>query len=242
MGDRMETAMSKVTDFLLDLVFPNRCPFCLKMISWDQLCCEECGSNLEKADFCPVCGMQHCVCGTALPRYDGCAVAAPYIGSVRKGVLQFKYHYGFNFAKLYAPRLARLVKEYGFADGSSVITAVPMTYARRNTTGYNQAEYIAKRLSSLLGIPCDFRLLKKLGKAVQHELGASQRKSAASASFSVERYHRDISGRTVILCDDIITTGSTLSGCAGILKSIGAKRVYCAVLCGTVLENKGESL
>lgn len=228
--------MSRIADFVCDLVFPNRCPFCDRFIPWNFLCCPECREKLETADFCPTCGMAACVCGAAEFSYDSCAVARPYTGLVREGILRLKYNRGFNAAKLICAELSEKLKSLDIPQSADLITAVPMTKSRRRSTGYNQAEYIAKLLSKSLGLPLDFKLIGKNKTAsAQHKLSAEERREAARSAYFAPKSHADISGKTVILCDDIITTGSTLSECAAVLKAEGASRVCCAVLSGTLL-------
>lgn len=233
--------MSKVFDWLIDLVYPNRCPFCGEFIAWNERSCKTCENGLETADFCPKCGHMKCACNKAELLYDGCAAAYPYSGAVRDGILRLKYKSGFDTARFIVPTLAKDLHEHGFAGSADVITAVPMTKKRLRETGYNQAEYIAKLLSRRLGLPCDFRLIVKSTSAqTQHRLSADERQIAAKEAYFAK--NRRIDGKTVILCDDIITTGSTLSACAAVLKSMGADRVYCAVLAETPFdENTGNA-
>ena len=226
--------MSKLTDFIADIVFPNRCPFCGDFIPYDRLCCDNCAVSIERAEFCPKCGQHVCKCASQSFSYDGCVTVIPYVGLGREGILQLKYHNGFNAAKLLVPEVIKRLDCLGYAD---IITAVPMTRSRRAETGYNQAEIIASLLSESTGIPCDFKLISKRRTApLQHELSREEREKAASETYYPGRRRRDISGMTVILCDDIITTGSTLSACAAVLKQIGAKAVYCAALAGSYVE------
>lgn len=227
--------MNKALNWASNLVFPNRCAFCSGFIKWDALVCEECRQKLETASFCPFCGKSPCECSAGGISYDGCAVARPYAGTVRNGILELKYRCGFNAAEYLAPEVFNILAENGFLSGASLITAVPMTRSRRRETGYNQAEYIAKELSKLSGISCDFKVLgKRNSSRAQHELSADERRAEAFKAYFPLEKHSDITGKTVILCDDIITTGSTLSACAEALKSIGAAKVYCAVLAGTI--------
>lgn len=229
--------MSKAFEWLIDFVYPNRCPFCGEFIAWNKEICEICEKELEPIDFCPKCGQQKsgCKCGDEL-LYDGCAVLYPYAGAVRDGILRLKYKDGFDTARFAVPKLADVLREHGLTD-IDVITAVPMTKKRRRETGYNQAEYIARLLSRRLAVPCDFRLIgKSVTAPTQHNLAADERKTAAQEAYYAE--NRRIDGKTVLLCDDILTTGSTLSACAGILKSMGAGRVYCAVLAATPFDEK----
>ena len=226
--------MSKVLDWFIDLIFPNRCSFCGRFIAWNELICKECDETLTRAEFCPRCGKIECECGSRSYDYDGCAVLLTYDGIARDGVLSLKYHNGFNTAKYLSGELADKLKACGCLRDADVITAVPMTKARRRETGYNQAEYIAKCLSKQTGIRCNFKLIYKLKSGViQHELTAEERCKAVIGAYVGYENHKNLKGKTVILCDDIVTTGSTLSECARVLKSMGAKRVYCAVLAGS---------
>lgn len=227
--------MSRVIDWISDLIFPNRCAFCGEYIAWDKLSCDKCVKSLEHADFCQKCGKAECECGKRVFHYDGCSVVLPYVGSARDGVLSLKYHYGFNTAMYLVSDLAEKLNNCGFLRGADIITAVPMTESRRRKTGYNHSEYIAKYLSKQVNTPYDFSLIRKQNNdVVQHELTAEERRMAVIGAYSEAPKHVDISDKTVIICDDIITTGSTLSECARVLKSMGAKKVYCAVLTGTV--------
>ena len=229
MSERM--TMSKIADFIADFVFPNRCPFCDGFIQWDMLCCDKCTVELEHADFCPKCGQNICECGEHDFAYDGCVTVIPYVDIGRKGILELKYRNGFNTAKLLVPEI---IKRLNCLDSADIITAVPMTRKRRRETGYNQAEYIAKLLSKSTGIKCDFSLIGKRRSApLQHELTREEREREAQLTYFPKKQHCDITGKTVILCDDIITTGSTLSACAAVLKKMGAKAVYCAALAGS---------
>lgn len=226
--------MSDLKDFAADLIFPNRCPFCDCIIPWDRLCCNECAVNIERAEFCQKCGQNICECADGGFNYDGCVTVIPYVGIGREGILAFKYHNGFNAAKLLANEIVKKLSENGYLKEANVITAVPMTRSRRSETGYNQAEYIAKLLGKSTGLPCDFKLIDKRRAApLQHELSRDERGLEALKTYFPRKRHRDVSGKTVILCDDIITTGSTLSACAAVLKKMGAKAVYCAVLAGS---------
>ena len=226
--------MNNALLWISDLIFPNRCPFCSGFIPWNALVCPECEQKLENGSFCPVCGKQRCECLAGGFFYDGCAVARPYEGTVRKGILELKYRCGFNAAKYLISDVRDILDKNGYLKEASVITSVPMTPSRRRETGYNQAEYVAKELSALTGIRCDFGLIDKKNTAsLQHELSVGERKAEAFKAYSARKKHADITGKTVILCDDIITTGYTLSACAKVLKAMGAIKVYCAVLAGT---------
>ena len=231
--------MSRSADFLLELIFPNTCPFCGCFIRWNEYCCAECAGSLERTDFCIRCGSAKCCCETSEIDFDACAAARPYVGKVRRGILELKYHNGFNAAKYLVPEAVKKLDSAGLVTRGCVVTAVPMTEKRRRTTGYNQAEVIARLLAKQTGLKTDFGLLKKLADSpAQHELSAVERAEAASKAYFKGRDSLGIAGKTVILCDDIITTGSTLNSCSKVLREMGAEKVVCAVLASTVIEKE----
>lgn len=236
---RMKKILMRAWDNAADFFFPNRCPSCGGFIPYYRYFCDECIKKLEFAEFCPVCGHNVCECSEHDTIYDGCATLLPYTGVARDGILALKYRSGLNTAKLFVPKLYKKLDDLGYID-ADIITAVPMTRKRRRLTGYNHAEYIAKKLSQLCGIPTDFRLIGRVEtSSFQHDLTREERIEAAKRAYVPGRI-RDLSGKRVILCDDIITTGSTLNACAEVLKGMGAKKVYCGVLAGTFKEKEKE--
>ena len=227
----------KLYNGILNLIFPNTCGFCDEVINGNALICSECHKMVEFPDFCRKCGMPINDCRCKIKRFffDGCTCGCEYQGIARKGILKFKYHYAFNCAEYICQELAKRLERYGYAKQIDIITAVPMTRKRYLQTGYNQSEEMAKMLSKEIGKPCDFKLLKKNPKLDfrQHEQSKEMRKSLALHSYTVNPKHSDIKGKNILICDDITTTGSTLSQCARLLKEIGAEKVYCAVLAST---------
>ncbi len=234
-----QSRMKRIAEFAVDFLYPNRCPFCDGFIPYDRLCCDDCLKEIEHGDCCIKCGKFVCECNSREFTYDGCVTLIPYVTRGRSGILSLKYSFGFNAAKLLVPELAKKLESAGYLK-VDIITAVPMTYTRKNETGYNQAEYIAKILSRETKIPADFKLIKKNRKSrLQHELSSDERMAAANKTY-FPAPKKSLAGKTVIICDDIITTGSTLNACAGVLKKMGAERVYGAVLAGTVMNEKNK--
>ena len=232
--------MSRIVDNISDFFFPNRCALCDCFIPWNALICEKCRGKITETQFCPKCGKSPCTCHDG-HSYDGCAVFWPYEGEIRNGILLFKYHRGFNIAKLAAPKLSEMLSKAGALE-NAIITAVPMSRRRRLETGYNQAEYIARLISRITGAKRDFNLLERIpGGSLQHDLSAQERRKNAEEVYTAKKRRRDIAGNNIVLCDDIITTGSTLDVCASLLKNMGAAKVYCAVLASTPLNSVSGS-
>ena len=109
-----------------------------------------------------------------------------------------------------------------------VLTPVPLHPRRLRSRGYNQSALLAKELSKKLGLDMNQSLLIR-PKNNQPQVSASrdERRENVQGSF---RCDGRADGRTVILVDDVATTGSTLSACAAVLKSAGASSVWCLVL------------
>ncbi len=216
----------KIFDYLIDWILPNRCGFCGGFIKWDKLACDDCINEIEFAeDF-------------KREDFDGnyilCVYACEYKDTVREGVLNLKYHQGINTAKFLLPKLTDNLKSLGIPSKIDLITAVPMHRKRFSETGYNHAEVVADLVCKTLGIKKDYDILgKNRSTRSQHELTRAERLKAVKGSYFIKRKHNDIKGMTILLCDDIITTGSTLSECSRLLLKAGAERVYCLTLAST---------
>lgn len=219
---------SNLKAYLLDLAFPNRCPFCGEFIAYDILCCEKCFHEALWADenICTGCGkllLKGCICGNV--SYDGCYAAAYYADNVRDCIHNLKFHGNTNGADIFGRVLRARLETAGVLSGIDLIVPVPMTAKQKRERGYNQAEHIARAISAG-EIPVEDVLCRKHVKTSQHLLSAEERRSAVGEQYSATE--RDLSGMTVLLADDVITTGSTLSCCASLLKQMGAARVICA--------------
>ena len=116
-----------------------------------------------------------------------------------------------------------------------------MSRRKKADRGWDQAEVIAKELSRASGIPCDFSLLaRKKPKEDQHDLSAAERALAAKQQYHIAAKPGNIEGRHIILTDDVLTTGATLSACAALLLSLGAADVTAAAICRTILKAKAK--
>lgn len=219
--------------YFMDLLFPSRCPFCDCFIPYDRLCCEDCFNEVMWADenICTVCGkskVKGCMCGEGL-RYDICVPAAYYEGGVKASVYKLKFRSDTGCAELYGRIIRERLEIMGLLCEIDMAAAVPMTLKNRLARGYNQAEIIARAIVRGTDISLERGLLKRKNKGrSQHELGAEERREAAAQQYFAGE--GDLKGKTVLLVDDVLTTGSTLNFCAGLLKDkLGAKRIICAV-------------
>ncbi len=227
--------------FWIDLLMPNRCPICGKIIVWNELICRKCEEQLPFLDKPFNVGEK--IRSNSMDKL--CAVF-DYKGNAVKGIYNLKNKKGLNFAE-YA---AEYICEYFSEDGEEFdyVTYVPMSSAKRSLRGYNQAERIAGFAAKRLGKPLTKDLLiHKLNSFEQHTLNYNERQKNAELVFKINSDNRDICGKRILLCDDVVTTGATMNMCAELLKSIGAKDVCGAAICSTSLrefapkEYKGEN-
>lgn len=236
--------MTKITAdsiklFVLDILFPSRCPFCGEFIMWNELCCEGCRDSLIPANdvICRKCGQDKCRCDKEKYAFD--KVYGSYFfddENVSGAVYSFKRNGESSLAKLAAADTAAHMKAESvpFPD---IIVPVPMSVKKRIARGHNQAELFGKSLGKALGIPVKRDLLfKKDTKDEQHKHTGAERKERVKSLFYGGNIN--LSGKSVLLCDDVMTTGSTLNECAAILKNAGAEQVIVSVCALTRLDGQ----
>lgn len=218
---------------LLDFFFPNRCPFCCGFISFDSLCCEECFSEILWADgnICRKCGKPvrpECDC-KSLHSYSLCASAAYYSGTVKDGIYSLKFKNNLNCSAIFGRALRDMLGEMGVLDEIDLAVPVPMSPKQQRMRGYNQAEELVKALvrDTDISVRTDI-IRRRFSKTAQHNLSAEQRRRAAQINYYTDIHGAPLSGMTVLLADDVLTTGSTLDACSRLLLALGAENVICA--------------
>ena len=199
------------------LFFPPKCIFC--------------GALTEKETVCPK-------CVATLPYYVGttkhrefftrCAPAFHYAGAVRESILRFKFGGRQSYAAAYAVFTAEAVKRE--LDTYDIISWTPVSKKRKRSRGYDQAELLAKETAKILGKDAVCTLEKMRDTPKQSGINAAaKRRANVMGAYKVVNADA-VRGKTVLLMDDIVTTGATLSECARELLMAGAKEVVCAVI------------
>lgn len=162
---------------------------------------------------------------------DGVVVASAFTGRVRDVLLGFKYQNRRAVAAHVAGILVqRIVATDGGAHGLDVVTWAPTSPARRRQRGFDQAELIARAVAAHLGLPCR-RLLERDGSAAR-QTGRGRRDRIDPASRPRFRAHPRTAGR-VLVVDDVVTTGATLTSAEQALRSAGARGVVKAAVAAT---------
>ena len=206
---------------VLDLIYPNRCPFCDKYIPFDEYYCTECRERLspppEHDDFAEINGF------TSVTEYDDYSI--PFIDKVKKESNGYALSATafMIFQSLLSAKLLHTI---------DIITYVPMRRRDKLRRGYNQTAIIARELAQLADKPCKPLLRKVRDTSQQKTLGAADRRKNVKDAFAYKSGY-NISGRTVLIIDDVCTTGSTLSEAASKLKGAGAASVIAAVFAKT---------
>lgn len=212
-------------------LLPKRCAYCGKVIVSDLTECDDCKSRLPriKGIVCRKCGRETDVCSCKGAEMYFESLAAPFYfeGNVRKGMHAFKFRKSPDNAGAYGVEISKTILNRFSGVDFDFITEVPMTRKSEKSRGYNQCALICDVISEKLGIKCSHGVLVKLYETEkQHGLSYNLRKGNLTGVFDVAdpEYVKD---KTILVCDDISTSGETLNECAKMLWLHGAKEVYC---------------
>jgi ComF family protein len=163
-------------------------------------------------------------------RFDAALRLGPYEGLLREAVLRMKYHTGEGLGELLGELWADHAVPALRALAADVIVPVPLHWRRRWLRGYNQSQALAHGLAGRLRLPCgSFGLRRIRATPMQTAQTLAGRRENVRGAFAATRNPR-VFGRTVLLVDDVMTTGATASEAARALRSAGAGRVVVAVL------------
>ncbi len=222
--------MKTVLKGILDAVFPPRCPYCGEVGVNDNPC-ENCRKllNAERifVKTCDKCGnsVNKCDCWKYVHLFSGISGVYWNKGDAREAVYAIKFRNRYDAAGYFGREVALRFKQQ-FPDVLiDAVCAVPMS--KKNKRDYNHAKLLAKSAASCLKLPFVNKALFKIKDTEpQHSLKAELRPANVKGAYkTLKRFD----GKTVLLVDDVKTTGSTLSECAKQLRLAGAKEVYCAV-------------
>ncbi|MDR0197386.1 MAG: ComF family protein [Oscillospiraceae bacterium] len=202
---------------LLDIAYPNRCPFCNALIAYNEYYCPPCP---EKLGFFGDGGEIKNV-ARVFTVFEYGEAAAPFVRAVKEGFD--------GYAVAAAAKLICAVAGDFRALGIDLITCVPPNKSSLRRRGYNPPALIAAEVSALTGIPLNAKLLAKTRETeAQKGLSAAKRRGNLDGAFSVAK--NAACPATVLLIDDVRATGSTLSQAAGALLAAGAESIYAATV------------
>ena len=193
------------------------CPDCWKLVDFlGESGCVTCGIPLQATEQ-KTCG----VCLARAPRIERTRAAVAYGDLARSLAIRLKYGRKVAIARTMARYMAPLVGE----GDDRLLVPVPLHRTRLWGRGLNQSALVASELSRRLGIAADHSALARTRRTPPLKgMSPLQRRKTVAGAFRV-RDRRSVAGKTVILVDDVLTTGSTADACARTLKRAGAARV-----------------
>lgn len=208
---------------LLDLVFPPACPVCRQAVDKHGALCRKCLA----AVLLP---RRLNVAVRRLAALDGCWVLCEYTAGIRLMIHNVKFHQADQLAVHFGTLLAERLEETAYRDVDAVVP-VPLHASRLAERGYNQTELIFRKWANDHGLIWLEALDRVRATSPQWELEPAGRRKNVKGAFEVTRPDR-ISGKNILLVDDIVTTGATLHECAKMLKRSGAVTVTGLALAG----------
>lgn len=231
--------MAKVIKWARDLIFPPACAFCGKLLSnrMPHPDCER-GLPLIENPVCPFCGVgeDYCTCEKKPGAVTRTAAPFYYRDAAKDAIKRLKFAGAAYAAERLGDEMAKTVSTRFCGVTFDLVVPVPMEREKQRDRGYNQAALLAKRVASRLSIPFLPHALVVVGfKKEQHALDKAARKRNVRGVYGVDPAAH-ISGKHILLVDDICTTGATLEECAKMLKKSGAASIYAAI-CARVVAN-----
>lgn len=206
---------------VLDILFPPRCVFCHSLLrSGKDLICETCKRNLpytrdggeKTGEF-----------------FSACVAPLYYQDDVRESLHRFKFKGATGYSKVYGKLLAECIRD-NLSGRYDLISWVPLSRNRLKERGYDQAMLLAMAAALELDDVAVSTLEKTLEAEKQSLMGSAEKRRANISGAYRAADPEIISGKRVLLIDDIVTTGSTVSECAKTLLAAGAAEVLCAAV------------
>lgn len=206
-------------DRILDLLYPPRCAFCHRFTE-GEIICKWCRKDLPYTR-----GAEQ---SQKFSHVSCCVSPLFYEGNVRQSLLRYKFRGCTRYAEIYGDFLSKCIDENEIS--CDIITWVPLSRRRLRRRGYDQARLIAEDLAKRQGIAC-VQLLKKIrNNPAQSGSGSAEKRRANVAGIYQSVNREFLDGKRILLVDDIVTTGATISECARTLKAAGAASVCAAAV------------
>ncbi|MFH1866822.1 MAG: ComF family protein [Patescibacteria group bacterium] len=234
----LHARLTRLWNIFLDALFPCFCLACKQ--DGRGWCCDKCWLDLtfSRSLYCPDCAKPSILgkfCDTCQSGHflTGLWVSQPYSQPTVRAIIHGLKYQGITEV---APRLADIltITLQTFALPPAwhptprwewILTPVPLTAKRQRIRGFNQAELIAKLVSKQVNLPLDYYLRRTTFRKAQVDLKNNQRRDNVVGAFKLKP-EAELSGKTIILVDDVYTSGSTMEECAKILKTAGTHEVW----------------
>jgi ComF family protein len=173
------------------------------------------------------------------PAYTAMRNLATYEGVVRECIHALKYENNQGLGEFFVGWLAKIVLEEGWLI--DVVIPVPLSSNRMRERGYNQSALIARPMAARLGVRHNPFGLHRI-RDTHSQVGLSGEERHQNVLGAFEAVPAIVDGMKVLLIDDVMTTGATMSACANSLNLAGAKAVYCLTIARFAVHNHGKSI
>lgn len=223
---------------LIQFLLPRQCPCCEKFLKeGEQGFCSNCLSEIRwiEPPFCSICGApfvskeaENHPCGGCLTHRKSFGVAralGAYEGSLQKTIHRWKYKEKTYLTPFFGQWMAEGLNRHWEPGSFDLLIPVPLHPHRLRERGFNQALLLVKEISCRTGIPYGKTILRKKKPTIpQVTLSGLERERGLKGAFQAVS-GEGLAGRSVLLVDDVYTTGATVNACARALRRAGAKRV-----------------
>ncbi len=228
----------------LDVIYPPDCPICEASIDRDvgptpRFVCADCLARIDRFEppWCETCGVPTpdgidlCGrCGHASVPFDQARAVGPYDGVLARLIQLYKFQGERALARDLARSLTERVVDEGMDEATDAVTFVPMTRRALRDRGFNHAERLARNVGDAIGRPVIPALEKTRETRPQLELPERERLTNLRGAFAATQL---LPWTSMLLIDDVFTTGATLRECSRALIDAGVERVVVATLART---------
>lgn len=225
---------------ILDFALPPRCPGCGAITAGQQAFCQPCWSQMRflgdpccarcGAPFALDPGAEGAECGACIadpPRWNSARAVLAYGDVSRTVAMRLKYGRRTGLARLMAHYMAPLATRMADGEGA-LLVPVPLHRWRLWNRGFNQAALVVRHIAAITGLPADVLLLSRTRRTRSlRDMNARAREREVRGAFALDPARSaTLSGKRVILIDDIHTSGATARACVAALQAGGAAEVH----------------
>ncbi|MFC1489933.1 ComF family protein [Candidatus Latescibacterota bacterium] len=221
---KISSAFSEAAHSVIDFFFPPACPVCEGAFSAQEIICGNCIKTVSEysGNYSPT--------KRTLENVDEISILLPYNSVCRKMIHALKYEGMHSTGLVLGKLMARKTLEYFTMEDNPYLVPVPLHTVKMNERGYNQSERIAEGFSAFSGYEIRTDILTRNKETpTQTALDPKSRAINVSGAFGFSG-GETLAGKQILLIDDVLTTGSTVSECAKALKSGGAGKIIVCVV------------
>ena len=222
--------LSRALYAVVDFIYPPTCLICSQNLEQKKFLCPLCFSELiqsidvsvetESSGFSQIKQELH---------FDSIVTCFDFSPNIETLIHELKYKRGIKLGYFLGQILAKSIFEKIDCQ-VDMIVPVPLHRIKQRERGYNQSDILCKGISTMVSLPvCSGLLTRKINTKTQTLLSAEDRQINVHDAFVVKK-SKDIIGKSILIVDDVVTTGATMNSCARALKNTGAKKVVGAAL------------